>query len=347
MNRKLWILGAGSTISHTNRIFPNINNIFSKALELGLLSDRKGNIDENYRDLNNFLIKVFNYELSSGDELDFEKVFTIIDIEEEKNQVQYGILKEQLLFLLNNLFTRLKDKITYDENSEYEIFVKNLSGEDSILTFNWDILLDDSLGRLDCLNDDENKCESERSKRKTQGIHLYERFHNAVEHPEYRHTYSPNSMAGIYIKLHGSIDWNICINHLCPKFNRPVPTLFPLKNRKCIHCFEKCRTLIIPPTLKKSINQVPFIRNQWNIACEELLKNSHLLIWGYRLPPTDFYSEWLIMKIKNNQNLENITIINPQKSDFERFKDIFSKLGIRISITYFEYYQDYLKAQSF
>lgn len=349
MNRKtVYILGAGSSIGHSKKIYPDINNIFKKANEYNIVSRNHKSILNKYKELNEYLKETFNYDLLSNKELDFEEVFTIIDIEEEKNPTDYGKLKLQLMNILCELFTKLKDSIKYNDSLDYYLFESKLRDYDSILTFNWDVLLDDVLGREYFLRDPlDVDNQGKKKRRKLSGHHHYKYLLESIHNDFYRHHYTPETFTGVYIKLHGSVDWNICKNPLCPFLNHPMPILYPLKNIKCFHCFEICTKLIIPPTLKKSINDVPFIRNQWNIAKEVILNASKIVIWGYNLPPTDFYSEWLLMKSKKNKSLKEIILINPNRDHRKNFKELFNKIGMDVQYSEYNYFKEYINNKLF
>lgn len=345
--KTIYILGAGSTISSTDKLYPDINNIFNKANEFNITVSSKGILDDSFKELETFLNDSFNYSLlSKHNILDFEKVFTIIDIEEEKNKIKFGLLRSQLLFLLYKLFMKLKNEINTFEETEYVKFTKILNAQDSIITFNWDVLLDDALNRESILYHQFNyDLGKEPNRYALHGDHYCSLLSSIFKKSsEIDLTYRVlGSITGKYIKLHGSVDWNICKNPFCDFYSKPIPTLLPLENRTCRACFETCDTLLIPPTFKKSINQVPFIRNQWNVASEEISKATKMVIWGYQIPPTDFYSEWLFMKVRKNRKLKEIIIINPCEKHRNRFKELFNSLGVKAKYSEFKYYKDFIK----
>ncbi len=72
--------------------------------------------------------------------------------------------------------------------------------------------------------------------------------------------------------------------------------------------------LIVPPTLSKGINSAPTIRRIWTVADQQLGAASDLVIWGYGLPATDFYSAWLLRR-SNAIPLDSFTLINPEVED--------------------------------
>jgi len=353
MNQKktLYILGAGSSISHSNGLFPNINNIFIKAIELNITTTNRGKIKSTYRSLNNYLKSWFGIGLDNTvDQLDFEKVFTFIEIEKEKNPVDFELPRKQLIEILFHVIMKLKDRIQINEAPDYQQFRDNLDWNDSIITFNWDILLDDYLGRLKYISHWTQEQEKDSSESKS------------IEFPQIRNSaygdfidslYLTNRIEssrlnrlrrqeGFFLKLHGSVDWKMCKNPFCERRNRPFPVLFPLKNRECDYCFEETEILIVPPALQKAVNQSPLIRTQWNIAEKEITKADKIVIWGYSLPPTDFHAEWLLRKCGKNKQLSKIIIINPNPEHIHKFDKIIKELPINPRVTSFKSFVDYI-----
>lgn len=51
------------------------------------------------------------------------------------------------------------------------------------------------------------------------------------------------------------------------------------------------------------------MKKVWNFARNEISRADEIVIWGYSLPPTDFYSKWLFRQTK--ENLKAVSIINP------------------------------------
>ena len=78
------------------------------------------------------------------------------------------------------------------------------------------------------------------------------------------------------------------------------------------------------------------------------------MIWGYRLPPTDFYNRWLFRQ--KSDKLKKVSIINPECFNKKRknkklprnmvfldpFLDIFKASKIVPEISYYENYTDYI-----
>jgi hypothetical protein len=353
MNQKktVYILGAGSSISHSNGLFPNINNIFIKAIELNITTTTKGKLKRTYTSLNNYLKSWFGISLDNTvDQLDFEKVFTFIELENEKNPVDFGLPRKQLIEILLQVIIRLKDRIQNNETPDYQQFRGNLDRYDSIITFNWDILLDDYLGRLKYISSWTN--EQEKDSLESKNTELLEKRNYAYgdfidsfylnNYYESSRLSRLRSQEGFFLKLHGSVDWKMCKNPFCEKHNHPFPVLFPLKNRECDYCLEKTEILIVPPVLQKAVNQSPLIRTQWNIAEKEITRADKIVIWGYSLPPTDFHAEWLLRKCGKNKQLSEIVIINPNSEHIDKFDKIIKELPINPRVTSFNSFADYI-----
>jgi len=114
------------------------------------------------------------------------------------------------------------------------------------------------------------------------------------------------SERGYYLKLHGSIDWNYCTNSNCGANNK----FLIAENDRCGRCFKHLSRLIIPPIINKQYKNYPFIEKIWTLASIQLESAEEIVIWGYRLPPTDFYSNWLLSK--TSEKIKKVSIINPE-----------------------------------
>lgn len=151
---------------------------------------------------------------------------------------------------------------------------------------------------------------------------------------------------GYYLKLHGSIDWQYCPNSNCDANNKILIS----EENLCGRCFKRFNRLIIPPIINKQYKTYPFIEKLWALARIQLDAAQELVIWGYRLPPTDFYSNWLLSKTSIKS--KKVSIVNPDCILSGEGKDI--RLNIRNflkpfydiygekKIVLYKNYQDYL-----
>jgi hypothetical protein len=90
------------------------------------------------------------------------------------------------------------------------------------------------------------------------------------------------------------------------------------------------------------------IRKIWNLAIEQISVADEIIIWGYSLPPTDFYAYWLLKNtnkmcskfvlinpgaINRNKDKKNLTFLKP-------FRDVFSWVD-KSRTELYEYFKDY------
>ena len=346
--KRVYILGAGSSIGHTNRQLPGASNFARKAEEAW------GN-DVRFKEFFEFRKNQVGDKLLNTDvELDIESLFTFLEIEIKGNySARLLMVREQLLELIREVLLA-KDKAAEKKgNGEYDHFYGRLDENDAIITFNWDILLDDVLNReayLACIAPPQLPFKSHQhylrflyklSGRSYLDLSLVERLNWRELH------------GGYYLKLHGSVDWFYCYNPDCRQFNNVYPKSDPKDRIFCDECREGMSTLIIPPTLNKAYSEYPFIRRIWNIAADEMKGAEELVIWGYSLPPTDFHASWLLRRARAAK-LRKLVLINPRvvvhtdgKSridvDFvKRFYGMFSDMLEKDSLELFEYFEDFV-----
>ena len=201
---------------------------------------------------------------------------------------------------------------------------------DSVITFNYDILLDD-----------------------------------AWEHPElaFRLTYSLDQASfdesGPYLllKLHGSTNWAYCsecgaveplkVSSLRPHCvfkeeavsGRPgVPDTKIVKlkasrwttgDHNCTTCgkITQREPLIIPPTWSKQVANSPIVP-VWKRAVREVTEANQLVIIGYSLPATDTFLQYLMaLGASHNVALQRVVVVNNDGSDAfrSRYRQLFSR----------------------
>lgn len=319
--KTIWILGAGASKAH-NRGMPAIDEFFSIAQNLGIIIDSKNNFPILKKYIKNSFGKNI---LDNNIKLDIEKVLTNIEIDIEKSDsVKFLTAKQEVLKLIKEVFNGLSKGLE-NQKGKYEIFIngeKNYDGikaSDTILSFNWDLLLDNIFERRKILKPSYMEGESppQSIKNKVGNNQYYKmvyelsalkgcvRYSN-VSPPYERY----DNSKGYYLKLHGSIDWLYCSNKSCKGFGKSFPVLNYHKTHFCSECNKELDYLIIPPVLNKQYNTYPFIDKIWNIASREIETAKKIIIWGYSLPNTDFYSDWLLRQARDS--IEELILINPE-----------------------------------
>ena len=162
------------------------------------------------------------------------------------------------------------------------------------------------------------------------------------------------SEEGFYLKLHGSVDWVYYPNEYCRGFGKVFPVFDVTKSHYCSDCHEEMMTLLIPPVFNKQYRKYPLIRRIWNTAAQETHVANELIIWGYSLPATDFYSEWLLREARKSKYLKKLILINPSNvkkdklrnyvshASVARFYNLFRDIIPKESIELYEYFEDYV-----
>jgi hypothetical protein len=195
-----------------------------------------------------------------------------------------------------------------------------LKSTDSIFTFNYDLIAEQSLIKNDVVQ--------------------YTNYINFMERYEKQKSILQR---GMFLKMHGSIDWVVCKNKKCSLVNKIILRTDVARNNtvssyefKCTKCGEKIHSVIIPPVMnKKQIQENNLFHKQWIIAKNQLVKFTKIIFYGYSFPSTDMYSEWLFRQInfmvdkKGEKVKYKIDVINPEMKNrksrtYLRYRDIFS-----------------------
>lgn len=305
---KIFIVGAGASKGHTNGDFPVINEFFKVANKLNILSDGGKKIKTEYKDLEKYVRGYFNLNILKKD-INIEEVMTNLEIDIEKSDsYELVILRNKIINIIRSTLSKLSEK-AFHRDSEYNLFYKMLNNNDTILTYNWDLLLDNVLGR-EIVVPDYSKISELGKKEKQQYKNMWEDL-TAVRDLKWSTEipYIIYQSKGYYLKLHGSIDWAYCPNKDCGSYSKVFAVNQLNKKHYCFECGSRVQYLIVPPVLNKDFRHIPFIKKVWNFARNEISRADEIIIWGYSLPPTDFYSKWLFRQTK--ENLKAVSIINP------------------------------------
>jgi hypothetical protein len=214
------------------------------------------------------------------------------------------------------------------QHCEYLKSVFNkLSSKDSILSFNWDTIADNTLQ-----------------------LALPEQYQN------YQKMFNEENInekkwrkKGNLLKLHGSINWYFCNNRKCHEFKK-IKLLLDKKGKlesnlifhkkNCKKCGIETELLIIPPSLNKIISKHKLVHKQWLLAREKLLDIERIVFIGYSFPANDIISEWLFRhiylttKYKESKSLPEVIVVNPQIVNrnsmvYRRYKSIFPNIRLK------------------
>ena len=331
---KVFIIGAGASKGHTNGDFPVINEFFKIANKLNILSFNGGKIRPEYEKLEKYVRENFNLDILKKD-INIEEIMTNLEIDIEKSDsYELIILRSKIINIIRETLNKLSEK-PFSEDSEYNLFYKMINNNDTILTYNWDLLLDNVLGREIVVPDFSKIFELEK-KDNLQYLVMWKKL-TGIRDLTWGKTdipYVNYKSEGYYLKLHGSIDWAYCPNRDCSLYSKVFAVNQLNKKHCCFECGSEVHYLIVPPVLNKDFRHIPFMKKVWNFARNEINMADEIIIWGYSLPPTDFYSKWLFRQVK--ENLKTVSIINPAcfNKVKKRKKSYISK-KLNISQTFF------------
>lgn len=321
--KRVFILGAGSSIGHLKGEYPGISNIFAFAKRLLITVDSLSARSpvERYQRLYEFIRENFGQSiLDQSAAIDIEELLTFVETTLERQEDGDLLQVNKLIKEIIRAVLIEQPKTLNTEDGEYHRFNSMLDVSDSIISFNWDLLLDNILseqlnqfywGRAD--TEQKVLCQYKNfvenfAVRKT---NLLSSVNDSGYKPEVQFPYTgKEASVPMYLKAHGSVDWFACSNSAC----RASTALFmvddPSEKYFCSECHEPMMNILIPPVLNKRIYSFPAIRRIWNTAAKELALAEEVVLWGYSLPPTDFYSKWLLRQARTG-NLKRLTIINP------------------------------------
>lgn len=251
-----------------------------------------------------------------------EDVFTLFDkcITMKENTTDYTYTQiDQLQHALLRLFTfYFSDKVNrhkYNKSDYLEVikFIREHSEDISVVTTNWDILLEKYFEK--------------------NGIGYDYKFNSSYvinSEGTFYSDYHADCEAKIpYIKIHGSINWFRCLKcgtlqvyegEMCGKY------LFDDNEKeKCIHCSQvgegevvQIKPEIITPTMMKLINNQLY-NNLWKNAAYALQEANEIIFCGYSLPMADYEFRYLLKQ--NIQPGTKIDVVLYHNDDPERSTD--------------------------
>ena len=316
-NKVVWIVGAGASVSESRGHFPSLLGIPQKARDTGALSDDSDS-ERGITQFAKYLKSRFYGDLKNPREvMNLEHVLTLLEIDIAVGGEPSLLLTRQYVLRLLRLTLLRLHKSMPEGEGQYKRLVDTLGPRDTIISFNWDYLLDEAFGRshrLEGLGGTDH------------GGPQYGKTHNRYDDFLLTHTgWGERSISelgppspvhyledrGRYIKAHGSIDWYYCTNPGCRSHQTVFPLLGGSNRPKCSGCGERTEVLIVPPTMNKRLRDVPLTRRLWTLAAAEMQHANEVAIWGYSLPPTDFFSDWLLRQARSSR-CKRLVLINPE-----------------------------------
>lgn len=242
------------------------------------------------------------------DNFDLEEIFTSVELEREFRGSESDE-RARLTLIRNKLVRYIGRIIALCTQGAYGEHTRRLAGDldvdDSVITFNWDLLLDREV----------HPRESQRWQYKNFFALALQDFRFG---PVVAGSYGKQ---GMLLKLHGSFNWYQCTNRLCREAatltffettSLALERLMGIGEVICQACGSEMNPLLIPPLLRKPIHNAPTIRSIWGIAKRRLKVADNVVVIGFSLPPTDFYANWLLRSVQASPHLQpRVFVVNP------------------------------------
>lgn len=340
---RVYVLGAGAGAaykgSYLGETSPVAKNFFQKAMRVINIHQIRG---RSYNDENMDFAHIFQFierlwgiarhEVGTSS-LDMEEVLTLLNIEMEEDQPgRERLLQayEEYLLLMALTF----DKILYGDLCPYHSKIAaSLNPGDTIISFNYELLMDYALLRANspqklwCIQD---------------GYGISCRYLSGSIASPYLKPQADSGLANCakvkLLKLHGSLNWLYCPQ--CGQLyayehsdggghSVLINGIANMIQCTSQHCCNKLSRVIIPPTLMKNYQSIPFIPELWHQARRALGHASEIVVIGYSFPTTDFRSNWMFRKaMVDNKGLKKVTIVDKAagyqlKTLLDKHKSIF------------------------
>jgi hypothetical protein len=269
------------------------------------------------------------------DKVDLEQIFTSIELErsfsnpESDRAAKATLVRNQLVRYVQRILSMCTQ---YCYGQHYKQLASVVEVDDSILTFNWDLLLDQELlGKAD--GTVAPKVQYNNFWVVTSGRNISRGTPILAGTP---------GKQGLYLKMHGSFNWYICGNPKCSHSSEialDIDTQLSLNRTmgigsvECQSCSSDLLPLLIPPLLNKPISEHGIIRSIWGLARKRLEVASKIVVIGFSVAPTDFYAAWLLRSTVGIRNDVEVFVVNPANdpvsavnADFKRrMEEIFPR----------------------
>jgi len=316
---RVFVIGAGASHGESLKLLPGIsdgsrfheppvtNGFFCRSL---LDSLGYGQAEQDFPEVIAHIRKARVITDPFGDgkwrELDLEGILTEIEVEREFENPESDRGAE-LLLIRNKLIRYVRRIIGLCTQSRYGEYSKKLVSalktNDSIITFNWDLLLDQEFESGNMVWG----CYSS----------FLRKVRPANEWLDDYLRHDPTD--GLFLKLHGSLNWYRCGNPRCLAstdftFLRDTHRCLTGVTELCRQCGSDMNPIIVPPVLRKSIAEDPVIRSAWGLARGILREASRVVVVGFSAAPTDFYAAWLLRSTVGARGVL-INVINPSNPE--------------------------------
>lgn len=314
-NRSVILLGAGATrgvLGERNPPPPLDRDFFDIASQLSGGGTRRlaarvtRDVFDLYRHVSGVSLEQYFREIEARAEIgEFAK---------SKNKPKdWARRQSDLEELIRRVLIQTTNDLTDIERAMHANILKRIRPGDSIITFNYDTVVEESIASNGARWDP-----SDGYGFKASGVTL-----DWARQWRARHTPTRSRRSDFHLlKLHGSINWTLYSTNNV----RLKPRPYVVRARNGAPVFDKCS--VLPPGWHKRIDVSPY-RQLWRKARLELERCSSLAIVGYSLPDTDLIARALLAEVSRlraarKQYLKHLHIADPSNEVKERFLSLFA-----------------------
>lgn len=249
------------------------------------------------------------------DQINLEEIFTAVELRREFESpesdagARLRIIRNQLVRYIARILA-LCTQNCYGQYSR--LLISKISPDDSLFTFNWDLLLDEPFTIAKYSN----------------AVHL-QNFLRSRHRSTNEFAFGLEQGSGLYLKLHGSLNWFLCTNPKCNFASelqvdtdtqhcllraagfRGVPSDIWAIDVGCSFCGSATAPLIVPPLVRKPIADDATIRSIWGLARNKLQFAERIVLIGFSAAPTDFFVTWLLHSSVLDKPGTDVIVVNP------------------------------------
>lgn len=342
------VVGAGSTVQVSEEIqnglqvptdrdfFKSAQAVLNKetALSTGIFTNLLTGLQEMFPSS----LTIPDYSHLPG----LEEVMTILDLRTQdhpESGLEYRKRYEALLSLIVLTFwrslTREGKEVPSSRHDTLTRYLKE-APKSNVISFNYDYVMDTALinaGVFDLFG---------------YGVNFDWQFDDAFERISVSAPVDPYRLR--FFKLHGSMTWWRCMecNALvyiahADSFESVLRSRLGLETGKfqCPNCrTESFSPFLIPPLLSKNYDETEW-KYIWKNSGSVLRETDKLVVWGYSLPPTDFYAEYLFRNAlaQRARPIGDLVVINPHEEIFEKFKALFRPIKAEMYASIDEFFE--------
>jgi SIR2-like domain len=334
----LFVLGAGAT---RGAEFVNpVENPCLPPLDVDFYAQLQRIANPKHQDTVRDVIKDTVELFGNNFQVSMEMVFTtlehtarMVDTTGENKEFNRNALEKKRQSLKQAIAATLEESMCGGQRvgkkcKYHQVLVKTMKAEDSIITFNYDCLIDETL--RECGSGIWNP-------RYGYGLNLGKGRRNLVGHENWqpKEPATKDKTVSLY-KLHGSLHFWVQ--------GKEGEEKVSLKNRPYTKQNRNQRFTIIPPESDKRYDRGVFKRI-WQQAARTLHGARHLVIIGYSFPVTDSHSNALFRISVGRDKLESLVLVNPDREARRRAREVLKRgLSSKTKVIVFDKLSEFASA---